>query len=105
MSEALVFWSLQQLPAGLPSPVAHHLPVPVVERGLDVVGVVAVVAVPQQQTDGGQQVGLRELHHDGARAQLVARVALVPVVVLRVAVDQRVAGAAAGSSTFYVRFQ
>lgn len=79
------------LPASLPSPVADHLPVPVVDRGLDVVRVVAVVAVPQQHPDGAEQVGLRQLHNDGARAQLVARVALVPVVVARVAVQQRVA--------------
>lgn len=53
----------------------------------------SVVAVPQQHADGAEQVGLRQLHHDGAGAQLVARVAVLPVVVLRVAVQQGVARA------------
>lgn len=86
--------SIADQPGGIPGAVAHGLPVPVVDAGLHVVRVVAVVAVPQQQPQRAQQVGLRQLHHDGARAQLVARVALLPVVVLRVAVQQGVARAA-----------
>ena len=45
-------------PAVLPSVVHHHLPVPHVHRRLDVVAVGAVVAVPEQQAQAGDDVRL-----------------------------------------------
>ena len=56
-------------PAGVPRPVAHHLPVPLVDADLDVVTVASVIAVPEQHPHGVQAVGLAKLHHDGPGAE------------------------------------
>ncbi|RNA10308.1 hypothetical protein BpHYR1_048791 [Brachionus plicatilis] len=68
--------------------VGHHAPIALVQRGLYTIAVRALVAVPEQQAHRADDKRLRQLHQYAAAAELVARVARVPVVVLVVAVDQ-----------------
>lgn len=72
----------------LPGAVRYNLPVPHVPGRFDVVAVTALVTVPQQETHTRQHVRLPQLDENGAGAELVARVAAVPVVVLDVTVQQ-----------------
>ena len=62
---------VSKVPARDLAPVAHQVPVLLVSRHLDVVGVGAVVTVPKQQPHGVQGVGLSKLDHQGSGPELV----------------------------------
>lgn len=53
-------WEANQLPglAAIAGFVDYHFPFPNIHRGFDVVAVAAVVAVPKQQLQAGNYVGL-----------------------------------------------
>lgn len=77
-----------------------HFPVLCIRRRLYVKRIRSIITVPQQQPQRSNVVRLTQLYQNFAAAQLMARIARIPIISSRVAVEEIVSGSA---DAFYHR--
>lgn len=70
--------------------ISHHCPIYLIQWGLDVIAVRAIVEIPQEKPHWRNDKRLRQLNEDRSATELMASIARVPVVVLVIAIEQRV---------------